>query len=69
MIWDDLWLEVTRQSNLAIAGSPRNSFRAGRNFETYGGRALIESKAGLPVLHSVKLRIPYADYCELVDGR
>jgi len=26
--WDDLWIVVKCQSNLAIAGSPRNSFRA-----------------------------------------
>ncbi len=25
---DDLWIEVKFQSNLDIAGSPRNSFRA-----------------------------------------
>ena len=27
-VWDDLWIGVKGQSNLAIAGSPRNSFRA-----------------------------------------
>jgi len=27
MAWDDLWLEVICQSNLEIAGSPRNIFR------------------------------------------
>jgi hypothetical protein len=58
MISDDLWLGVTRQSNTAIAGSPRNNFRVGLGFETYGGRALIESKGDLSLLHSVKLRIP-----------
>ena len=26
--WDDLWIGVKGQSNLVIAGSPRNSFRA-----------------------------------------
>lgn len=55
---DDLWLGVTRQSNTAIAGSLRNSFRAGLGFESYGGRALIEYWAGLPVPYSVKLRMP-----------
>ena len=25
--WDDLWIGVKGQSNMAIAGSPRNSFR------------------------------------------
>ena len=29
---DDLWLEVIRQSNLEIAGSPRNSFWASLDF-------------------------------------
>ena len=28
---DDLWLEVKRLSNLAIAGSPRNIFRYSLN--------------------------------------
>ena len=32
---DDLWLGVKDQSNLKIAGSPRNSFRASlRSFPT-----------------------------------
>jgi len=26
--WDDLWIAEKFQSNLEIAGSPRNSFRA-----------------------------------------
>ena len=26
-VWDDLWLGVKGQSNLEIAGSPRNLFR------------------------------------------
>jgi hypothetical protein len=30
--WDDLWLEVKRLTNLAIAGSPRNIFRYSPNF-------------------------------------
>ena len=27
-LWDELWIGVKCQSNLEIAGSPRNSFRA-----------------------------------------
>jgi hypothetical protein len=26
-VWDDLWIGVKGQSNLVIAGSPRNLFR------------------------------------------
>ena len=28
ILWDDLWIAEKFQSNLEIAGSPRNSFRA-----------------------------------------
>ena len=27
-LWDELWIGVKCQSNVEIAGSPRNSFRA-----------------------------------------
>ena len=37
---DDLWVEVKFQSNLEIAGSPRNSFRASVLVKYVGGRAL-----------------------------
>ncbi len=37
---DELWLEVKRQSNLDIAGSPRNNFRVSVRVESVGGRAL-----------------------------
>jgi hypothetical protein len=35
-----LWLGEKFQSNLDIAGSPRNSFRASVRVKTHGGRAL-----------------------------
>ena len=37
---DDLWIAEKFQSNLDIAGSPRNSFRASLELEIAGGRAL-----------------------------
>ena len=37
---DELWIGVKGQSNLEIAGSPRNSFRASLARELSGGRAL-----------------------------
>ena len=37
---DELCIGVKGQSNLEIAGSPRNSFRASLGYESYGGRAL-----------------------------
>ena len=37
---DELWLAVKCQSNLEIAGSPRNSFRASVVQFAHGGRAL-----------------------------
>ena len=41
IVGDDLWLEVKRQSNRDIAGSPRNSFRASLCIlQITGGRAL-----------------------------
>ena len=40
MVADDLWVAVKFQSNLEIAGSPRNSFRASVGNEFSGGKAL-----------------------------
>ena len=37
---DELWIGVKGQSNLEIAGSPRNVFWYGPRVETAGGRAL-----------------------------
>ena len=40
MTGDELWLAVKFQTNLEIAGSPRNSFRASVGHEFNGGKAL-----------------------------
>ena len=40
MTGDDVWLAVKFQTNLEIAGSPRNSFRASVDHEFNGGKAL-----------------------------
>ena len=44
---DELWLGVKDLSNSAIAGSPRNSFRASLVLLKYGGRVL-NRLGGLP---------------------
>ena len=38
---DEVWVGVKFQSNVEIAGSPRNSFRASLREKIAGGRALI----------------------------
>ena len=40
MTGDELWLAVKFQTNLEIAGSPRNSFRTSVGNEFNGGKAL-----------------------------
>ena len=40
MTGDELWLAVKFQTNLEIAGSPRNSFRTSVGHEFRGGKAL-----------------------------
>ena len=40
MTGDEVWLAVKFQTNLEIAGSPRNSFRASVSNEFNGGKAL-----------------------------
>ena len=40
MTGDELWLAVKFQTNLEIAGSPRNSFRTSVENEFNGGKAL-----------------------------
>ena len=42
MTGDEVWLAVKFQTNLEIAGSPRNSFRASVWNEFSGGKALSE---------------------------
>ena len=55
---DELWVAEKFQSNLEIAGSLRNSFRASLKRENLGGRALfgLGAHPGLP--NSDKLRMP-----------
>ena len=40
MSGDEVWLAVKFQTNLEIAGSPRNSFRASVDVKITGGKAL-----------------------------
>ena len=40
--WDELWVAVKFQTNLEIAGSLRNSFRASVDVKSLGGRALFD---------------------------
>ena len=56
--WDEVWVAVKFQSNLEIAGSLRNSFRASLGVENRGGRALFGLGARLGLLNSDKLRMP-----------
>ena len=56
--WDEGWVAVKFQSNLEIAGSLRNSFRASLGVENRGGRALFGLGARLGLLNSDKLRMP-----------
>ena len=42
MTGDEVWLAVKFQTNLEIAGSPRNSFRASVGKEYHAGKALSE---------------------------
>ena len=56
--WDEVWVEVKFQTNLEIAGSLRNSFRASVDRKILGGRALFGLGARLGLLNSDKLRMP-----------
>ena len=56
--WDEVWVAVKFQSNLEIAGSLRNSFRASLGIENGGGRALFGLGAHLGLPNSDKLRMP-----------
>ena len=46
------------QTNLEIAGSPRNSFRASVSNEFNGGKAL-NGLGAISLLNPIKLRMPY----------
>ena len=56
--WDEVWVAEKFQSNLEIAGSPRNSFRASLKCKSLGGRALIKLGVLIGLPNSVKLRMP-----------
>ena len=56
--WDELWVAVKFQTNLEIAGSLRNSFRASVEVKNDGGRALFGLGAHLGLPNSDKLRMP-----------
>ena len=60
---NELWVGVKSQSNLEIAGSPRNSFRTSLGVEIRGGRALD----GLGVIPSYQTQ-PNCEYHELYPG-
>ena len=57
--WDEVWVAVKFQTNLEIAGSLRNSFRASLGIENDGGRALFGLGAHLGLPNSDKLRMPF----------
>ena len=56
---DELWVAVKFQTNLEIAGSLRNSFRASLGIKNDGGRALFGLGARLGLPNSDKLRMPF----------
>ena len=56
---DELWVAVKFQTNLEIAGSLRNSFRASLGMKNGGGRALFGLGAHLGLPNSDKLRMPF----------
>ena len=58
MTGDEVWLAVKFQTNLEIAGSPRNSFRASVEYKFNGGKALY-GLGGASLLNPNKLRMPY----------
>ena len=58
MTGDELWLAVKFQTNLEIAGAPRNSFRASVENEFNGGKAL-NGLGGASLLNPIKQRMPY----------
>ena len=57
MSGDEVWLAVKFQTNLEIAGSPRNSFRTSVGYEFNGGKAL-NGLAPERVAKPIKLRMP-----------
>ena len=66
---DDLWIVVKFQSNLEIAGSPRNIFRYSVEHKLGGGRALNVEWPHIGVLTTIKLRMPLCTSMESDYGR
>ncbi len=60
---DELCIGVKGQSNLEIAGSPRNEFRLSLGVEFYGGRALD----GLGAPHGYQTQ-PNSEYRKMLSG-
>ena len=64
---DELWIGVKGQTNLEIAGSPRNIFRYSLAKLSNGGRALKEL-GGLPIYQTLSnfecynFRVQESDY-------
>ncbi len=56
--WDEVWIAVKFQTNLEIAGSLRNSFRASLGIRIMEVEPLFERGVRLGLLSSDKLRIP-----------
>ena len=56
--WDELWVAVKFQTNLEIAGSLRNSFRASLGIRIVEVEPLFGLGARHGLLNSDKLRIP-----------
>ena len=56
--WDEVWVAVKFQSNLEIAGSLRNSFRASLGIRIMEVEQLFGLGARLGLLNSDKLRMP-----------
>jgi len=56
--WDEVWVAVKFQTNLEIAGSLRNSFRASLGIRIMEVEPLFEQGVHLGLLSSDKLRIP-----------
>ena len=56
--WDEVWVAVKFQTNLEIAGSLRNSFRASLGLRIMEVEPLFGLGARLGLLNSDKLRMP-----------
>ena len=65
--WDEVWVAVKFQSNLEIAGSLRNSFRASLGLRMMEVEPLFGLGARLGLLNSDKLRMPLI-YVRESDG-